>query len=800
MKDSSIHPFVFLVFLFILLVGCNDGRSKGEESLSSGGRYDSWQIVGLGGGGAMFSQAVSPHDPEFAFASCDMGGSYITHDGGQSWRMFNFPSKTDFYVFDPKEASTVYAGSMGLFKTVDKGKTWKLIYPDPSEINGMISKGDHGGYLYVTNDSTVRRVLALSVDPDDPSNLYAVISVNGTVALHISSDGGKSWTSDKELSTGSTGIFVDPSSPKGNRTIYVTGRQGVEQRVNGGWAIHPLPGGVGSFNAYSGGYDAKLKQFVLYAISGKSYFNAEDEKSGLFFSVDGGMNWENRQDGILSYAVDNSELPEWRTIATSAYHPEVVYVSYNNLRTGANNACAGVAKSVDYGKTWDLVWKDATTPDGPIPSSNFGKDWVIDRFGPSWGENPFSIGVGPNHPEVCFTGNFGGTVKTGDGGKTWEQVYSRHISDDYWTTRGLDVTTSYSVVIDPFDPDHVFVPTTDIGLVESIDGGKSWRSATKDNGVPRNWVNTCYWMAYDPEIKGRAWAVMSNTHDLPRPKMFRRAGVANYKGGVLITEDNGKTWTPVSGDIGEAGMTHILLDVKSPVDARVLYACAFGKGVYKSVDGGKTWQQKNRGIEGNEPFAWQITERKSDGALFLVVSRRSDDGSIGNEKDGAVYRSTDGAETWIKMTLPVGTNAPTTLTPGAGASNRIVLSAWGKLSQGRLSSDTGGGIFVSSDDGKSWEQVLSDDQHIGAVTYDARTNRYYACGFNSSAYYSEDNALTWNRIKGYNFKWGQRVEPDPRDPEKIFINTFGGGVWYGPAKGDPDAVEDVVEPQLYLKK
>jgi hypothetical protein len=40
------------------------------------------------------------------------------------------------------------------------------------------------------------------------------------------------------------------------------------------------------------------------------------------------------------------------------------------------------------------------------------------------------------------------------------------------------------------------------------------------------------------------------------------------------------------------------------------------------------------------------------------------------------------------------------------------------------------------------------------------------------------------------------VEPDPRDPEKIFIITFGGGVWYGPARGDENAAEDIVTPIL----
>jgi hypothetical protein len=48
------------------------------------------------------------------------------------------------------------------------------------------------------------------------------------------------------------------------------------------------------------------------------------------------------------------------------------------------------------------------------------------------------------------------------------------------------------------------------------------------------------------------------------------------------------------------------------------------------------------------------------------------------------------------------------------------------------------------------------------------------------------------RIKGFNFKWGQRVIPDPRDPRMLYITTFGGSVWHGPAAGDSNAIGDVI--------
>jgi hypothetical protein len=88
--------------------------------------------------------------------------------------------------------------------------------------------------------------------------------------------------------------------------------------------------------------------------------------------------------------------------------------------------------------------------------------------------------------------------------------------------------------------------------------------------------------------------------------------------------------------------------------------------------------------------------------------------------------------------------------------------------------------------------VLTKDQHIHDLTIDSRNGVIYASGFNSSSYRSEDQGNTWDRIKGFNFKWGKRVQPDPRDPDKIYIITFGGGVWHGPAIGDKKALEDII--------
>src|SRR2546423_9345716 len=72
-----------------------------------------WTIIGPGGGGAQFHPTISPHDPRFVLVGCDMTGSYVTHDAGRAWRMFNLLQPARFFVFDPIAAQTIYAQSGG---------------------------------------------------------------------------------------------------------------------------------------------------------------------------------------------------------------------------------------------------------------------------------------------------------------------------------------------------------------------------------------------------------------------------------------------------------------------------------------------------------------------------------------------------------------------------------------------------------------------------------------------------------------------------------------------------------------
>jgi photosystem II stability/assembly factor-like uncharacterized protein len=336
----------------------------------------------------------------------------------------------------------------------------------------------------------------------------------------------------------------------------------------------------------------------------------------------------------------------------------------------------------------------------------------------------------------------------------------------------------------------MFIDYTDIGLFSSPDGGASWESAT--NGVPETWRNTTYWLAFDPQVRNLIWGAFSGVHDLPRPKMWRHGGFPqNAHGGIGISTDGGRTWTPSNSGMSEAAITHVLLDPASPSGHRTLYACAFGIGVYKSTDNGNTWTPKNDGITERDPFAWRIV-RANNGTLYLIVARRGEGRDDSEGGGGALYKSSDGAEHWTRMNLPAGVNGPNGLALDPRDNRRMYLAAWG---QKRPGVDTGGGVFLSTDGGQTWKPIFTQSQHVYDVTNDAKSpDTLYICGFDAAAYRSTDAGLHWQRILGYNFKWGHRVIVDPNDQSKIYIATYGGSVWHGPAIGDPRATEDIETP------
>ena len=787
---SRLIPLAACAALLAGLVFCQ----RGPDANSPGGevrrppRNDAWRIIGPGGGGTFYFPAISPHDPNLVVATSDMTDCFLTENGGRTWRELNLRTIAHF-TFDPKLPDRIWAVTAGggSFVSDDRGRTWRMFFPDPSTMLGLWYVDDEAEPYITSTAGFVYPMTAFAVDPEDSNVLYAV---SGST-LRMSRDQGRHW---QELARNVPAIrlFVDPASPRNRRTVYV-----VTGTYAGVWdgskfTAWPSPRKPVWFYDVAFGLPEGGGKPTIYAATDYEVSEGKVTGGGLLASRDGGETWQPVSLSLLDLA-EKGTAPEFRSIAVSLHHPEVIYLSYYHLKPpGDSKQYFGVAKTTDGGAHWSLVWKESDKP-----ASNLHDSWITRRFGPDWGDQPVSMAVDGNNPNLIYTTDLGRILRSVDGGASWEALYSQPNGAGN-TTTGLDPTTCYGLHFDPFDPKRMFISYTDIGLFRSEDGGASWLSATA-RGVPRAWVNTTYWVEFDPVVRGRMWAAMSGTHDLPRIRMFSKAGVsANFHGGVVRSDDGGLSWSRSSTGLPEMAATHILLDPRSPPSARVLYVAGFGRGVFKSLDGGMTWTAKNSGLPPVEPLTWRMAMDR-DGVLYVVTVRRSQDGKYGNDQDGWLFRSRDGAESWEKVPLPAGLNGPMGITTDPDNPARLYLSAWGRYTRYSTALAPQGGVFLSTDSGDHWSNVLDASRRIYDVTVDPRDhNVLYAVGFEASAWRSADRGATWKRIRGFNFKDGHRVIPDPLDRSKIYITTFGSSVWHGPAEGDPAAVEDIVAPPLAL--
>jgi len=746
-------------------------------------RFDAWTILGPGGGGTTAAPAISPRDPNLVVERCDMTGAYITHDGGLSWRMFNLRNGLTTFAFDPAKPKRIFAGGAALWRSDNAGRTWRMVFPNPKKGTVEHQNGDHGDYSLTTDDQNYVRGLSISqivFDPKDPHAVHIAFSnpsTHGSIVL-VSKDSGNSFHLEQHFDSERILLL----SYAGNERVAI-GARGVYQ---GAGQTAKAIAGSGEAIAYAAA-GSRHGTAILYVTTSDGNF---------FVSADSGQTWR-----AITPAL-GQQAGQFGAVAASS-SGQIAYLGFRGLKLGdgPGELYNGIAKTTDAGKTWSIVFRESTKP-----ATNLDASWIEQRaiaggtneYAAIFFDAPYSLAVAPGNPDIAYATDLFRTYRTLDGGKTWAQVNSVRTPDGTWTTRGLDVTTDYGVEFDPFDLNHIFIDYTDIGLFQSHNGGRSWRSSTE--GIPEAWRNTTYWLAFDPDVKGLMWGAFSGVHDLPLSKMFRNAeAVSRYRGGVAVSTDGGLHWTPSNAGMKDTAFTHILIDPKSPAGHRTLYACGFAAGVYKSTDNGKTWQLKNEGIKhdvsGADPFAWRVT-RANDGTLYLIMARNNNGNHGAIQGSGALYRSVDGAEHWTAIKLPKDVNGPRGLTLDPRDNARMYLAAWG---QERSDVDVGGGVFLSTDAGENWKPIFQAAQHVYDVTIDPKSpDTLYICGFDAGAYRSTDAGLHWARIRGFNFKWGHRVIVDPRsgpgDATKIFITTYGGSVWYGPAAGDPAATEDILTP------
>ena len=724
-----------------------------------------WEPIGLSGGGSMYRPSFSPLDPKFLMINSDMSDVFISRDGGLTWEMIHqsqlYSSTYCYPGYHPTDANVIFAaqGGSGMKVTRDKGVTWKQVEGFPRQ---PLKEGQ---------TETFPRNLRgeIRLDPDSPDRMIA----GDEAEVFISLDGGKTWKPCEGVKGVTLAFHFDRTSPVDKRVIYAGTSEGVWRSEDGGvsWKPLPLPAEGRKLASFTGGSNAKDKTVMLYA--------SVDTKGGepvgaLYRSADAGKTW---QSIINNSIAKGSKTMQFPYVFTTDLNPKIV-VAFN-VGLGKYPMDNGVWRSDDAGDTWRCVlsmdyhekWLNVT-----------GHDYWSRAYGQYWTWEPRGVGFDYANPDRLMRSQ-SNLIITEDS-KKWRYANTSMAKDGdpkkgplpTWICNGLVVTTTWNYYVDPFKPERRYIGYTDIGFAISDDHDKTWEFVQpRVPSGPNGGSNTTYELAFEPKTEGKIWGAFSGTHDIPGGNIIQGGpNVGEYGGNVSVSTDHGETWTMSNKGLPDKGVISIVMDPKSPVGNRTLYCSVWKNGVYKSVDDGQTWAKASDGL-GDAAHPEHMYPCKivlhPDGTLFVLLTGRKIENRYYIEKGPGIYKSTDGAKTWELVNKSQFWPWPQDVTADPKDSKILYVGT-------SNAKEVKGGLFRTTDGGATWTQIL-EGPHFGAYLHPNRPGWIYAT--QGGLWLSKADGKTFKLQKGPSFTGTTRVMVDPADDDVIYVSTFGGSVWRGPA-------------------
>jgi photosystem II stability/assembly factor-like uncharacterized protein len=270
-----------------------------------------------------------------------------------------------------------------------------------------------------------------------------------------------------------------------------------------------------------------------------------------------------------------------------------------------------------------------------------------------------------------------------------------------------------------------------------------------------------HWRSIGPFRGGRTRAV---TGVPTQPNVFY---IAQVNGGVWKTTDYGHTWMPIFDDQPTGSIGSIAVAASNPL---IIYAgsgeglhrpdLSVGDGVYKSVDGGKSWT--HLGLRDGQQIAQIAVDPRNADRLFVAVAGHP----YGPNEERGIFRSTDGGRTFEKVLYKDENTGGADVQIDPLNPETVYAALWeareGPWENGSWNGP-GGGIFKSTDGGKRWRQ-LSKGLPEGIVQANLAIapnspNRLVAAVASMTStllYRSDDNGETW-----------QQATTDPRPATRI---------------------------------
>ncbi len=283
---------------------------------------------------------------------------------------------------------------------------------------------------------------------------------------------------------------------------------------------------------------------------------------------------------------------------------------------------------------------------------------------------------------------------------------------------------------------------------------------------------------------------------------YRYVLVASASGGLFKSVNAGTTWEPIFDRYGAASMGDVALCQKDPNliwvgtgESCVRNSVAWGDGVYKSTDGGKTFA--NMGLKESHHISEVIIHPENPDIVYVAAQ-----GHLwGYNDERGVYRTSDGGKTWQRLTrgLPAdGRTGCSDLKMDPRNPKVLYAGFWERLRKPWRFDSGGpnGGIFRSTDGGDSWEKLTQGlpsgpTGKIGIALYARNPNILMAIiehgyqptprsdpeGYKdmsrlgTGVYRSEDGGRTWKYVNRYNNRpfYYSHIYINPSDDQLVYV-------------------------------